>query len=203
MSSLINGVHIQSISGSDLPDSPPVSGNAGNIELMSSHGTISMIGDGSNFIIGDVTSETRGNSSGSTGTITVLAPEGDVIQNTADLFTQTRGTGGAGRIDITARNLMLSNAVISDDNLGPVQPNGITVTLSSDLSMTGHSVLATGSLSPFGASAADLNVTARDLAITEGSLLTSATFRSGSGGHLTINADTIHLTDGGQISAAE
>ncbi len=199
--SLLNGVHIQSISGSDLPDSAPVSGNAGNIELTSIRGTISMIGDGLNFLIGDVTSETRSNSSGSTGTITLFAPEGDVMQNTADLFTQTRGTGGAGRIDITSRNLMLSNAVISDDNLGPIQPRGITVTLSNDLTMKDHSVLATGSFSQFGASAADLNVTAKHLTITEGSRLTSATFRSGTGGHLTVNADTVQLTDGGQISS--
>jgi filamentous hemagglutinin family protein len=170
-------------------------GNAGNIELTSAHGNISV----TNF--GVVTTQTVF-SSGNTGKITASAPEGDIVLDGAFVFTATRGTGAAGQTQITANNLELMNgSVISDDNFGLVKPGGIAIALSGNLNLADSSVIATVSVSPTGAPAADLNITAKDIVVTQESLLTSATFVAGPGGHLKIVADTLQLTEGGQITS--
>jgi len=173
------------------------SGNSGNVELTSTHGNM-LITHGGEVI--QVTSQTL-NSSGNTGIVTASAPEGDIVLDGVSLFTATRGTGGAGQIEITAKNLQLNDSFITDDNFGPFRPGGITVMLSENLTATGNSVIATVSLSPTGAPAADLNITAKDIVITQGSLLTSATFLSGPGGNLRIVADTLQITDGSQVAS--
>src|SRR5262249_28098918 len=51
------------------------------------------------------------------------------------------------------------------------------------------------------AQAADLNVTAHDVVVTNGGLLSTQSASSGPGGPLNIHADTIQLTNGGQITS--
>ena len=186
----------------DTESDRPASGNAGNIELTSAHGNISVTNEFPNcFSCSLVTTQTVF-SSGNTGKITASAPEGDIVLDGSFLFTATRGTGAAGQTQITAKNLVLRNfSAISDDNFGPVKPGGIRIDLSGNMTLAGNSVIATASVSPTGAPAADLNITAKGIVVTQGSFLTSATFASGPGGHLKIVADTLQLTEGGQITS--
>jgi filamentous hemagglutinin family protein len=197
-----SGSGVVSLSGSDVTG-PPVLGNAGNIDLLSEHGNIKIEGvsSGPTFVSSDVTTQTLSTSRGNTGQITVMATEGDVVLDQGNLFTLTAGTGRAGRIDLEARNLLMSTSLIVDNNFGTFRPDGITISLSDQLSLTDRSVIATGSFSPFGAQAADLSVTARDISLTQGALLTSSTFGTGHGGNLIIKADSLQITDGGQVTS--
>ena len=139
--------------------------------------------------------------SGNTGKITVSATEGNIsLSDNGQLFTATRGTGAGGSIDITANNLQLSAASrITDDNLGPSKPGGLTVTLSGNLSLRDESFILPVSRSLSGSPAADFNITAKDILVTGNSGLSSETFRSGQGGDFDIFTDTLRLTEGGQI----
>ena len=173
------------------------SGNAGNVELTSTHGNILMTNGGLATV---VTSQTL-NSSGNTGKVSASAPEGDIVLDGAAIFTHTQGSGGAGQVDITAKNLAVNSGFLSQDNLGPFQPGGLTVTLSGDFTMTGFSFMLTSSAGPTGAPAANINLTAKDITVTQGSLINSSTFGPGPGGQIKMVADTLHITDGSQVAS--
>ena len=173
----------------------PASGNAGNIELTSAHGNISA----TNF--GVVTTQTVF-SKGNTGKITASAREGDIVLDSSFLFTATRGTGQAGKTQISAKNLeVINGSIMSDDNFGITKPGGIDIAVTDHLIVGGGSVIATSSVSPTGAPAADINITAKDMVVTQGSLITSSTFVSGPGGHITVIADTLQISEGAQIAS--
>lgn len=173
------------------------SGNAGNIELTSSHGNILM----SNFAL--LLSGTTG-SSGVPGRITVSAPRGDILMDLGFINTFIGPpiggdvlTGGSGEIQLTAKNLLLNSSVIEADNFGTPPPGNITVTLSDNLSLRGNSqVLATSLLS---APSPGLNIAAHDILITEGSVLSTEAFRSGPGGNLNVVAERVEVTNGGEM----
>ena len=200
---LINLVRIESSAGFTLDVNSPLSpvlaqGNAGNVELKSAHGNIRMTG-----IVTWATSQT-GNSSGKTGTITASAPEGDIILDGANLFTYASPqSGGGGHVKITAHNLRMMNiGLLSTDNVSLFKPDGITVTLSGELTMAGGSFIVTSAFSPTaGAPVGDITLTAKDIVATQGSLISSETFAAGSGGQIKIFADTLQLLDGSQIKS--
>ena len=177
----------------------PISGNAGNIELTSTHGNILMIG--SDQVGATVTSFTS--STGHTGQITMSATEGNIILDNFSLFTAVSPIGGlAGPILITSKNLeLLNGTAINDVNTGPSKPEGIDITLSGKLTIAGRSIISTASLSPTGAPAADINITAKDIVVTQESIINSGSFRSGPGGNLKIVTDTLRVTDGAQLSS--
>ena len=170
------------------------SGNAGNIQLSSAHGNISMIN------LSVVTSQTL-ESGGNAGKITANARQGNIrLADEGQLFTATRGTGKGGGLEINAKNLVLSEgAFIADDNLGPTKPAGITISLTDSLHLRDNSMIAPVSRSLTGAPAADFTITAKDVLIEGKSRLSSETFRAGQGGNLNIFAETVQLIDGGQI----
>jgi filamentous hemagglutinin family protein len=191
----INGGFITS--GSEF-----ASGNAGNIELTSTHGNILMTN-------GPFVTSQAFESSGNAGNITVSAPGGDILLAGSEafgggsLFTAIRGTGGtggSGQIQLTANNLTVDNSAISGDNISPLLPGNITVTLSGNLSLSGtffNSFIRTTSRGA--APAADLNITAHDILLTDGSTLSTETFRSGPGGALNIFAQNLQLTNRAQV----
>ena len=89
------------------------------------------------------------NVSGRAGSLTVSAPNGDVLLagvpnnlfGPGQLFNEaTRGTGGFGGIQVTAKNLTLTNAGITGDNFSSNVPWNITVTLSGTLSLDGQNL---------------------------------------------------------------
>jgi len=200
---LTNIVFLQSTSGFDSAgistSATRASGNAGVIELRSAHGNILFTdGDFSSM----VTSQTF-NSSGNTGKITMSAPEGDVTIDAAFVFTFALpiASGRGGAVEITAKNLQMNSGIVSTDNFGPLKPDGITMTVSDNLTVTGGSVIATASESVTGAPAGNINIAAKDAVVTQGSLITSSTFASGPGGHISILADTLQVTDGALIAS--
>ena len=189
------------------------SGHAGNIELTSAHGNIRMTEGGKE-------SSSSGSSmtfsSGNTGNVTVSAPEGDIVLGGASLVTLSQGppqqeTGRPGRVEITAKNLQMSAGTLGNFTTGPAKPGDITMTLSGTLTMTADSslnlpdgvlpdsLIVASSVS--GAPSGDINITAKDIIVTQGSIINSAAFASGLGGRIEIVADTLQVTDGGQFSS--
>jgi len=195
---MIDLVRVESTSGftPDGKTESPIlaSGNAGNIELTSTHGNIRMTG-----IVTWATSQT-GNSSGETGNVTASAPEGDIILDEANLFTRASSLSSrGGQVRVTAQNLRMMNfGLLSTDNFSLFKPDDITVTLSGELRIAGG-FITTSSVND--TPAGDISLKARDIVVTQGTIINSAAFASGSGGQLKIVADTLQVTDGAQLSS--
>jgi filamentous hemagglutinin family protein len=199
----ITGVVILKTDSVDSPPRPP--GNAGDIELTSMQGNILLTkgfrGISTVLSVAD---------SGNTGNIRLSAPHGNIVLERAGLLTQTFEIGRPGKIDVDANNLLMQAGLLSTENseVGTLKPGGITVTLSGTLRMEADptlkgnfsdSIIATATVSK--APAADINIDAKDIVLAQKSIINSATFASGSGGNLTIVADTLQITDGSQISS--
>jgi filamentous hemagglutinin family protein len=202
---LINLVQVESTSGATLDgtDASPIlaPGNAGNVELTSTHGNIRMTG------LHTWASSQTWNSNGKTGAVTASAQGGDIILDVAGIFSRVGSqSNGGGHVQVTARNLRMSSGLLGIDNFSQFKPDGITVALSDNLTMSGGSLggslIVTSALSPTTtAQAGDITLTAKNIVATQGTLINSATFAAGSGGHLTIVADTLHVTDGALLSS--
>jgi filamentous hemagglutinin family protein len=171
------------------------SGHAGDIELRSTQGNILM----TNHTF--VSSQASPFSTGNSGAIVMGAPGGDILlADMTQISNAARGTGALGGIEIDANNLTLLNSGISGDNLTTNPAGNITVTLSGTLNVGGtgfNSFIQTISRGP--APAADLDVMAKGIVITDGARLSTETFSSGPGGHLNISTDNLQLTNGGQV----
>ena len=176
-------------------------GNSANINLTSTHGDVTMTN--SSF----TSSQTLG--PGNTGVITLSAPNGNILLDTAGLFTHIQGPGAVGGsgggISFTAKNLTLvdhspNSFGVSIDNFNPQVPDNITVTLSGTLSLDGNTFIQTVARGPATA-AAGLNITAHDVSISGGAFLNTETKSSGPGGALNIFAENVQLTSGGQLKS--
>lgn len=166
------------------------SGNAGNITMISSKGTVSL----SNSM---VTTQVN-NGSGNTGNIKLEAPHGDITLNNSFLFSSAQGTGTLGGIQITANNLILENgASILGNNFTTHRAENIAILLDGRLNLTGHSVIQTAT--PGSADAADLAIRSRVILISEKSKLETTTISSGDAGRLSLLADHLEITDGGNL----
>lgn len=182
-------------------------GHAGNVDLTSLHGDILIANGGRATLV----SSQLGNSTGNTGSVLVTAAEGTIALNGASLVTRSAsGEGHIGSVAITAQNLHMKAGLLSNENLGSSKPGGITVTLSDSLTMNAdatvpapipsQSFIVTSAFSPTAtAPAGDISITAKNVVATQGTLISSETFSSGSAGHLTIIADTLQLMDGSRI----
>lgn len=129
------------------------------------------------------------------------APGGDILlADMTQISNAARGIGALGGIEIETNNLTLLNSAVSGDNL-TTQPGGnITVTLSGTLNVGGtdfNSFIDTLTRGP--APAANLNVVAKGIVITDGARLSTETFSSGPGGQLNISTNNLQLTNGGQL----
>jgi filamentous hemagglutinin family protein len=180
------------ISSTSLSNS---AGNAGNVELSTTHGHIQI----TNSVNTAVASLTLGN--GKTGKVSALAPEGDIVLKGANLFTSSSSSSqGGGHVEISAKNLYMTNTgLLANDNESAFKPDGITVALLETLRMESGSLIVTSSIN--NAPSADITLTAKDIVTTQGSIINNATFASGPGGQLKIVADTLHVTDGAQLSS--
>ena len=198
---LINLVQIESTSGATLDgtDASPIlaPGNAGNVELTSTHGNIRMTG------LHTWASSQTWNSSGKTGAVTASAPGGDIILDVAGVFSRVGSqSSGGGHVQVTARNLRMNSGLLGIDNFSQFKPDGITVALSDNLTMSGGSLIVTSALSPIAmAQAGDITLTAKNIVATQGSLISSETFASGSGGQLKIFTGMLQLLDGSRIKS--
>lgn len=183
------------------------SGNAGNVVLTSTHGNIRMIGGGQEAQVFSLTLD-----KGNTGNVVVSAEAGNVVLNGAALYTLSEGSGRGGLVEIAAQNLWMNTGLLGNgSSKSLIKPNGITVTLSGNLIMTTDSSLVPlpgvlpSSLiftaSPGSSPAADINITAKDIFISQGSSIKSDAFASEAGGDLNIFTDTLKITEGGQLSS--
>ncbi len=193
------------------PSSTLAQGNAGNVELTSAQGNILMTTGGRAT---QVTSQLL-NSAGNTGRVTASAPEGDIVLDGAGLLTVSfHGRGRVGPVEITAKNLWMHAGQLSNENTADslFKPGGITVTLSGTLTMAAdfshpspippNSLITTSAFSPTtDTPAGDITITAKDIVATQGSLISSETYRSGPGGQLRIFTDTLQLRDGSRIAS--
>ena len=179
------------------------SGSGGNVELTSKNGDIIMTTNDPNF---PTLVTTQSNvSSGDPGNIVVRAEHGDIILSGSggQLFVNVgtiAGAGGKGQIQLKANNLQLNDGMtVSQVNASPVPVGDVTVDLAGNLSLHGQSKLFTTAraLAP----AANLNITAHEILVTEGSSISTGTTSSGPGGHLNISANSLALMNGGQITS--
>ncbi|MDF2460163.1 MAG: hypothetical protein K0S79_2579 [Nitrospira sp.] len=198
------------MSGSAVPSQSlgPIAGQAGNIDLISTQGNISLINSS------QLTSQ--GNA---VGKISLNAPHGDILVDSTLISTQIRGDGNhdanAGSIQVTANNLTLRNtgfnpSAIQGLNIAnPIVPGPITVTLSGTLSMSGGSTIQTVSTGP-AIGAADIDITARSVNISGTGMnfgdpqvfntrINTESRNAGHGGLLNIVADSLELTNGGRL----
>ncbi len=210
---LTNVVELSSYSGITATGSGPsatlAQGNAGNVELTSLHGDILMKNGGRATQV----ASQLWNSAGNTGKVTASAPKGDMVLDGASLLTTSfDGRGRIGPVEITGKNLLMKAGLVSNENLGPDKPGGITITLSDALMMEAdftvpapipsQSLIVTSAFHPTStAPAGDIAITAKNISATQGSLISSETFSSGPGGQLQIFADTLQLTGGSQIKS--
>ncbi len=178
-------------------------GNAGNIQMTSSQGNVILNGS-------FVSSQSGLSSNGRVGSIAVKAPNGDILLAgnefaPSTLFTSLDGTGanaGMGGIQLTAKNLTIENSGIQIDNFTIFQPGSLTVNLIGRLSMSGldfPSTLLTTTRRT--ARSADLNITAHDILFTNGSAVSTETFRNGDGGTLDIFTTNLQITNGAQVTS--
>ncbi len=178
-------------------------GNAGHIELSSSQGHMLLSSPIITSQANRLAESSTPNSifgSGSTGNISLNAPNGDILLSQGGFVFNVAETttGSLGKLEIIARNLTLrEGSLIEGSNLTPQVPDNITITLSERLSLEGNSLISTTAWRS--SRAADLTVTAPQVLITGGSFLTSGTHRSGQGGRLTLFTDSLQLTTGGQL----
>lgn len=185
-------------------------GDSGSLELTSTHGNIRMIKGGTEA---QGSSQAMAMSSGNAGNLTASALEGDIELDGTSLFTLTNGSGKAGKVKVEAINLRMKAGILSSMSIGPGEdkPDGTSVILTGNLTMTSDSslvlpdgflpdsVIFTASLNK--SPAADITIKAKDIVVTQKSIINSATFASGAGGNITIVADTLQVTDGAQLSS--
>ena len=201
-----NAAMFQTFTGlSLLMPTTMASGNAGNIEMTSTHGNVLLTNTSS------VTSQSQIFGNGGVGSITVNAPNGEILltgslNGSSTLFTSIDGTGAnadRGGIQLTAQNLNIKDSGIQIDNFTPFQPGSLTVNLTGRLSMSGDlsppTLVTTTRRS---ARSADLNITAHDILLTSKSLISTETYRNGDGGTLNIFTQNLELTNGSQITSS-
>lgn len=177
------------------PNNPPA--HAGNITFRSDLGNISV----TNSFISTQTLD----SSGSTGSITISAPHGDIhIGDSSQLFTSNnvvaQGAGTLGDIHIIAHNLSLDGiSKLGTDNAGEQRGGNISIALDGRLTIVGGSFINTGAFGK--ATSGDLNIQAPDIQLTgKDSQIYTGTITSGNGGHLNLHTDTLQLLNGGKLS---
>jgi filamentous hemagglutinin family protein len=189
----------------------PLPATTGTIDVTSAQGSISLTSQSLVSTQGD-----------NVGIVSLRAPHGDILLDSSIVNTIILpGIGppvmlgaDAGGIRIAANNLTLRNTLglnpstIEGDNFtNPQVPGNIAITLSGSLSIEGGSSIQTISRGP-AAAAADLNISARHVSVNgtgmdfdqvAHSQINTQTISTGTGGQLTIEADDVQLTNGGQL----
>jgi filamentous hemagglutinin family protein len=184
-------------------------GDAGNIDLSSTQGNISLT------TFSFLSSQTI-ESPGTAGMLSLNAPNGNIISEGTTINMQIQPpmdptgvpavrSGNSGGILINANNLDLIGSEIQITNGSNLPAGDLTINL------TGHLNLRGGSLIPFSAiralaqgpaSSAGMNISAQQIVITDGSSLSTSTLTEGAAGPLLISSTNLELTNGGQISSA-
>ena len=175
------------ISGATLGD-----GNGGNITLRVED-TLTVDGDG-NFSISGIGSQ-----------VGTIDGNGNVIS----------GNGNGGEIDISARNVQVTNgAVISGATAGDGNAGNLTLRVEDTLTIDGDENFSiSGIFNQVGAidgngnplsgngNGGDTTIDARNVQITNGAAISVSAFSAGDPGNLIVNAETITLDTQGSLQA--
>ena len=187
--------------GTSFLSSANSQGNAGNIELVSPHVTISE----------QSTLASSTFSTGSAGTITIISAGNIALESGSTIFTSAEGgsQGPGGHIGISTPQLAVTGGSrLRSESL--VSGPGGTVSVHG-INSPAQSVLIDGSGSGISTTTRDngtggsINISAQSLTVQNGGTLTAATSgtdSSATGGVITVNANTITLTTGGTMTAA-
>ncbi|MCC0176636.1 filamentous hemagglutinin N-terminal domain-containing protein [Waterburya agarophytonicola K14] len=179
-------------------------GNAGNININAT--------DSVTFDNSSVLAQVDEGASGSGGNVTINTPSLEVKNSASEvltasgIFTDTKGTGNAGDINITIddaltidRRSSIGAGTTSEGNAGDIK-------IATDLlSLSNFALLATNVRENAGGDAGIITIDANDVDISEGALIDTSIIGTSrpidfTGGEINIRANTLDLTTGGKIS---
>jgi filamentous hemagglutinin family protein len=182
----------------------PVGGNAGHIEVAAT-GNISILNDG---VISTTTNSTSGNAGNVKVNAASITIDGKIGSNFTGIFSDANwGTGNAGSLEIaTAGNLtILNGGIISSSTFSSGRAGNVAVEAGGSLSIANGGVIASDTAGP--GAAGSVSVRAGSLlvdgAMNEFPSAISAVALEGSSGQtgsVSVTADNITLSNGGQIS---
>ncbi len=139
---------------------------------------------------------------GDGGNITITAPENLDIQGLGKIAVETSGNGNAGAINITSKNLNLSDGVqISANTNGEGQAGDINLAIAQKTLVTGSNtgILANTTEISQGNSG-NINLTTQNLVINNEGVIAVDSKGTGEGGNVTISTEDLGLNKG-KISA--
>jgi filamentous hemagglutinin family protein len=222
---------IEVINGSGLSTSTNGSGDAGNVIietqnlLVDSNSKLSAdtfsSGQGGDMTIntrtlsvrngGEVSTGVFENSSGNGGKLSVNATD-SVDLNSGSLVTLTAGSGAAGNMDINTRKLTAQNGGRIEARTASLSPGGtVTVNASESIELSGKygSVTKQGTaisafsdnLSFGNAPSGNIILNTGELIIRDGAQITTQTLGRGKGGDVRVQANSLFLTNEGNITS--
>jgi filamentous hemagglutinin family protein len=216
---------IEVINGSALSTSTNGSGNAGDVFI----DTQNLLVDGKNSKLsadtfssgqgGDMTINTGTlsvrnggevstgvylNSSGNGGKLSVSATD-SVDLNGGSLATLTVGSGAAGDMDINTRRLTAQNGGRVEARTAGLSPGGtIKINASESIELIGQGAAISSfsdNLSIGNAPSGKVNLTTGELIIRDGAEVTTATLGQGEGGDIRVQANSLSLSNNGNITS--
>ncbi len=150
-----------------------------------------------------------------TDTISLDGTDGDGVGSAITTSVQPNATGNAGEVDITSKNLFVTNgAFISSSTLGEGDANSVTVRVSDSIQLSGSSPNGRGGLFTIAlennGNGGDLAVFTDELIVSDGASISASNFPTieernpgtGEAGDITIEANSILLENDGRINAA-
>jgi filamentous hemagglutinin family protein len=183
---------------------PSSTGNAGNIEVTATTGTLSVQNGGV------ISSSTF--SSGDAGTVKVTADaiqiDGKGNNHVTGIIDEAQsGTGKAGNIDVTAIGTLsivnggqISSSTLSSGDAGMVKVNADTIVIDRQGSKDVTGIIDQA-INGSNGKAGDIEVTATGtIWVQNGGIISSSTFSSGDAGSVKVNAGTIVIDGQGQRS---
>ena len=188
----IDARNVQITNGGVISGSTAGDGNGGNITLRVED-TLTVDGDG-NFSISGIGSQ-----------VGTIDGNGNVIS----------GNGNGGEIDISARNVQITNgAVISGATAGDGNGGNITLRVEDTLTVDGDGnfsisgifnqvggIDGNGNAISGNGNGGDTTIDARNVQITNGAAISVSAFSAGDPGNLIVNAETITLDTQGSLQA--
>ncbi|MBN8564839.1 MAG: filamentous hemagglutinin N-terminal domain-containing protein [Leptolyngbya sp. UWPOB_LEPTO1] len=148
-----------------------------------------------------LSASTFGTGHAGNATITV---QDQVLLNNSSIFgnVEKTGKGNGGGLFITANTLELINgAKLSASTFGMGDAGDVTITVQDRVSLNNSDIFNNIGRTGRG-TGGNLSITANTLELSEGSQLVASTNGKGNAGNVTISASTLELTDGASLSAS-
>ncbi len=160
----INASSVSLTNGAILQSNTYGNGNAGNVNINAS-GLVTLDASVaiSNVALGAI---------GNAGNVTVNASSVSLINNGAQIESNTLDNGNAGNVTVNASSVSLINVAL----------------------IGSYTFVNNGN-------AGNVTVNASSVSLTDGAQISSSTFGNGNGGNVTVNASSVSLTNGAQISS--